>query len=226
MAENDAVGPFDTEPSLPDPLPAEPFELFCAWFEEARTERVTPNPNAMALATIDADGTPSARIVLCKGIDASGGSLVFYTNYESRKGRALDANPRAAAVFHWDARQRQARFEGRVERVSDRESDEYFRTRPWESRVGAWASEQSEPIGSREALMEQVASRVAGLDFDLAAAMRGESVDIPRPPHWGGFRIIAERVELWSGGSGRVHDRATWSRSGRDGAWSSTRLQP
>ncbi|HZW08387.1 MAG TPA: pyridoxamine 5'-phosphate oxidase [Phycisphaerales bacterium] len=218
---------FESSPTLPDPLPAEPFSLFRAWFEEAAALGATPNPNAMTLATIDPDGRPSARIVLCKGIDAPTGCLVFFTNYESRKGRALDANPRAATVFHWDHAERQARIEGAVQRSSPGESDAYFASRPWESRLGAWASDQSRPIASREALLRQAADKVLELGIDLGAAVRGDPVEIPRPPHWGGYRLIADRVELWVGGAGRLHDRACWERPpGGTGPWRGTRLQP
>lgn len=224
-------GSFDEGPLLPEPLPSEPFGLFQEWFEEARTLGLSPNPNAMALATVDADGRPSARMVLCKGIDAPGGSLVFHTNYLSRKGLAMEATGRAAVVFHWDALERQVRIEGLVERLSASESDAYFATRAWESQIGAWASRQSQPIASREALMEQVGEAILELGLDVGALVRGDAVVIPRPPFWGGYRLIAERVELWVGGSGRVHDRAAWTRQiGGSGApataWLGTRLQP
>lgn len=218
---------FDTAPMLPDPLPTEPFTLFQEWFREAGELAVTRNPNAMTLATVDPDGRPSARIVLCKGIDPVAGAVVFFTNYRSRKADALGANPRAAVVFHWDKLERQVRIEGRVERSPADESDAYFASRPWESRLGAWASNQSEPIGSREALMQQAAERILELGVDVAAAMRGEAVEIPRPPHWGGFRLVADRVELWVGGSGRLHDRARWERADPlSPEWVRTRLQP
>jgi pyridoxamine 5'-phosphate oxidase len=218
---------FDVAPFLPDPLPAEPFALFHAWFVEARERGITPNPDAMALATIDPDGRPSVRIVLCKGVDVPAGSLSFYTNYLSRKGIALEANPRAAVVFHWDQLERQARIEGSVARLSSAESDAYFAARPWESRLGAWASNQSQPVASRDALMDQAARRIIDLALDIEAAVRGEPVTIARPPHWGGYRLIADRVELWVGGSGRLHDRAVWERAGPGSAsWRSTRLQP
>lgn len=225
---------FDAGERLPDPLPSEPFALLAAWFDEAQTAKNVPNPNAMTLATVDPDGHPSARVVLCKGIDAAGGTLTFFTNYQSRKGLALTAHPRAAVVFHWDHADRQARVEGAVERVSDAESDAYFSTRAWESRVGAWASAQSQPIESREALLEKVMNAILNLGIDLGAAMRGDPVRIPRPSHWGGYRILADRVELWVGGTGRVHDRAGWTRSICAGkctqtiasAWVASRIQP
>jgi len=126
---------------LPDPLPANPVALAAQWLDQAKTDAAQPNPNAMVLATVDAQGQPSARVVLCKEIDAAGGSIVFHTNYLSRKGRELAANPHAALVFHWDHRHRQIRAEGIVAPLSDAENDAYFRTRPWQSRLGAWASE-------------------------------------------------------------------------------------
>lgn len=226
---------------LPETLPAEPFAIFRAWFDEAWAARRVPNAHAIALATADAAGTPSVRMVLCKHIQPDPGYIVFYTNYEGAKGRDLAANPRAAACFHWDHFSRQARISGPVVRSPAAESDAYFRTRHWTSRVGAWASAQSEPIASHDELLARVASVVEKLDLDLMALMRidegGPDVEIPRPPHWGGFRLFAERVELWCEGEGRVHDRAQWTRdltpSELDGVagftpgpWSSTRLQP
>jgi pyridoxamine 5'-phosphate oxidase len=221
---------------LPDPLPAEPFALFRAWFDEAHQRRVQPNPNAMTLATVDPDGRPSARIVLCKAIHEDPGRIVFYTNYNGRKGAALAANPRASLVFHWDPLDRQARIEGPVLRSPAEESDAYFRSRRLESRLGAWASDQSRPVESREKLLEQVAERARELGVDLskiADGGGGEDAEIPRPPHWGGYRVWAERVELWCAGTGRVHDRAEWTRSltpagdgYTGGPWSATRLQP
>ncbi|MDX9911988.1 MAG: pyridoxamine 5'-phosphate oxidase [Phycisphaerales bacterium] len=219
-------------PTLPDPLPGDPVAVFRAWFDEAHQRRAQPNPNAFTLATIDPDGRPSARVVLCKKILPDPGAIVCFTNYAGRKGVALGANPRAAAVFHWDALDRQVRIEGPVTRSPAEESDEYFASRPWQSRVGAWASDQSRPIASRAALLDQVRTRMAelGLPPDLAD---GANPAIPRPPHWGGYRIWIERIELWLGGPGRVHDRAAWSRpmeptgdGYRAGAWTATRLQP
>ncbi len=225
---------FSVDGGLPDPLPAEPMSLFEQWFTQARAENVQPNPNAMTLATADEAGTPSARIVLCKSLEADRGSVVFHSNYHSRKGREL-ARGRAAAVFHWDTLDRQVRVEGPVERVSEAESDAYFATRSWERRVGAWSSQQSEPLASREALFEQITETIIKLDLDLGALMRGEDVVVLRPPFWGGYRLWAQRVELWMGGTGRIHDRAEWTRDvSREctdgvrvcGTWSATRLNP
>ena len=233
MARTPTLGELGRGETLPDRLPKSPVPIFHAWFDEAQQRKTQPNPNAMTLATIDPDGKPSARIVLCKGIEEDPGYLVFYTNYQGRKGRALDANPRAAVVFHWDHFDRQVRIEGPVTRSPESESDAYYHSRRWESRVGAWASDQSEPIESREALLNKVRHTAERLGVDLAGAVGGQPIEIDRPPHWGGYRLWFERVELWCGGIGRVHDRAGWSRSltpagagFRPGAWDGTRLQP
>lgn len=223
---------FTQDSPLPDPLPAEPWTTFKAWFDEAYAKRVQPNTNAMTLATVDAHGRPAARIVLCKdmNLDADAGYIVFHTNHKGRKGREIAANPYVAVVFHWDDLDRQVRIEGPVTLVPDAQSDAYFRTRPLDRRIGAWASDQSEPIESREALLEKIADVMArfGIGFDNL-----ETAEIPRPPHWGGFRIWAQAVELWVGDVGRIHDRARWTRSltpneggFRPGPWSVQRLQP
>jgi len=224
---------------LPDPLPAEPLALGADWLAEATKRGDQPNPNAMVLATADASGRPSARVVLCKQIQAVPGIVTFYTNYESRKGGELAANARAALVMHWDHLHRQLRVEGRVVRTSDAESDAYFASRNWQSRLGAWASRQSQPIGSRAELYKAVARTALRLalpgkppgDGDEAAPDPGTR--IPRPPHWGGFQVWAESVELWVEGSARIHDRARWTRTldpraggFEPGPWSVTRLQP
>ena len=223
--------------TLPEPLPANPFELAAQWMAQARLDAAQPNPNSMVLATVDARGFPSARVVLCKGIDAPAGDVLFYTNYRSRKGRELAANRRAAAVFHWDYRHRQVRAEGRVEPLSDAENDAYFRSRPWQSRLGAWASEQSQPVESRQALERSVAAAARRFGIPYAGPGSVEpnevSVELPRPPNWGGYRLRADAVELWVEGEFRIHDRARWTRSLHDGPradsdspWSVTRLQP
>jgi pyridoxamine 5'-phosphate oxidase len=223
--------------TLPDPLPPNPLEVAAQWFEQARQDAAQPNPNAMVLATVDARGYPSARVVLCKTIAPEPGFIVFYTNYRSRKGRELTDNPRAALVFHWDHRHRQVRAEGRVEPLSDADNDAYFRTRAWQSRLGAWASEQSQPVESRAAMKQAVAAaaRRFGIPYDGPGAPepRDVLVDVPRPPNWGGFRLLADAVELWVEGEFRIHDRARWTRVlGESGSaagashWSATRLQP
>lgn len=214
---------------LPDPLPADPLPMFATWFSDARARNVQPNPDAMVLATVGEDGAPSARVVLCKRLVPDQGFIVFFTNYDSRKGQELAAHPRAAAVFHWDTMHRQVRLEGPVVRSPAPESDQYFASRAFDSRVGAWASMQSAPLASRQALVDQV--RAIRERFGLLQATEGE---VPRPPHWGGIRLWIDSIELWSEGAGRVHDRARWQRTltKKDeftfsaGPWSGTRLNP
>jgi pyridoxamine 5'-phosphate oxidase len=234
MLSHPFVQKFAPASTLPDRLPADPFHIFHDWYREAHDRKVQPNPNAMSLATIDADGFPSVRIVLCRGMDLGKGYLTFYTNYNGRKGRALAGNPRACVNFHWDALDRQVRIEGLVVRSPAAESDEYFETRPWANRLSAWFSDQSQPIGSREELLHKAAARLRELGITEQQLLeQGDRVRIPRPPHWGGLRIWARSVELWLGGLGRFHDRAVWTRSleaaGADfsvAAWAATRLQP
>jgi pyridoxamine 5'-phosphate oxidase len=223
--------------TLPDPLPANPLQLVAEWLAQARIDAAQPNPNSMVLATVDAGGRPAARVVLCKDIAPHLGCIVFYTNYLSRKGRELKANPRAAAVFHWDHRHRQVRAEGRVELLGDAENDAYFKTRPWQSRLGAWASQQSEPVQSRALLIKGVAAaaRRFGIPYDGPGSKEpGDvAVEVPRPPQWGGYRLQVDALELWVEGEFRIHDRARWTRKldlqqDIDAAttWSVTRLQP
>jgi pyridoxamine 5'-phosphate oxidase len=222
--------------TLPEPLPANPLQLAADWLAQAGADAAQPNPNAMVLATVDGRGQPSARVVLCKDIAAEAGFITFYTNYLSRKGRELEVNPRAAIVFHWDHRHRQVRAEGRVERLSGAESDAYFSSRPWQSRLGAWASRQSEPVESRAALRAAVAdaARAFGVPYGGPGSEEPESMtaDIARPATWGGYRLNVEAIELWVEGEFRIHDRARWTRGyghGRGGEamnWSVTRLQP
>jgi len=194
-----------------DDLADDPIEQVRVWFDEARAFGL-PLPEAMTLATSDADGRPSARIVLLHGIEATG--FVFHTNYESRKGRELEANPRAALVLYWQPLGRQVRVEGAIERVSEEESAQYFRTRPRGGQLGAWASRQSDQIESRDILEE----RVRGLDREF------DGRDVPLPPFWGGYRLLPARIELWQHGEDRLHDRFTYERSG-DG-WTRSRLSP
>lgn len=209
---------------LPDPLPADPMPTLLAWFAEARESAAYPDPNAMTLATVDSNGRPAARIVLCRNLEPAG-SVVFYTNYTSPKGRALEATGRAAIVFHWHAQGRQARGEGAVARVSTDESDRYFASRDLLKRIGAWASDQSSPLSSRAELLTRMSDAAKRFGVSPAALLAGDDVHIPRPPHWGGFRITLDRVELWVGGTGRLHDRAAWTRSTGE-PWRGTRLQP
>lgn len=211
--------------SLPDPLPAEPLSLAAAWLQEATRRKDQPNPNAMVLATCDADGQPSARVVLCKEIEPASGSIRFVSNYASRKGRELDANPRAALVLHWDHLHRQVRLEGIVEKASAVDSDSYFASRARNSQLGAHASRQSQPVASPAALQGQL---------DAVRERFPDGTVVPRPPDWGGYVFWVNAAELWVEGSARLHDRARWTReltvscSARPvaGPWSATRLQP
>jgi pyridoxamine 5'-phosphate oxidase len=223
--------------TLPDPLPDDPLEVAAQWLSQARLDSAQPNPNAMVLATVDSRGYPSARVVLCKEIAPKLGSILFYTNYRSRKGRELTGNPRAAAVFHWDQRHRQVRAEGETEPLSEAENDAYFRTRAWQSRLGAWASQQSEPVESRQALAAAVVreARRFGIAYGGPGSPEpeGVSVDVPRPPNWGGYRLLCDAVELWVEGEFRIHDRARWTRvlaqprgGAQPGPWVASRLQP
>jgi pyridoxamine 5'-phosphate oxidase len=215
--------------TLPDQLPGNPLPQFVEWFSQASEQRVQPNPDAMVLASVDEQGHPSARVVLCKRIDPQAGYIVFFTNYRSHKGRDLAAHPRAAAVFHWDTLRRQVRIEGPVVRSPPSESDQYFASRALESRIAASASEQSQPLPSRATLLERV-STTAEL---LGIAPGTKEAAVPRPPHWGGYRLWIERIELWTDGEFRVHDRAVWIRdltaagdSYTAGPWQATRLYP
>jgi pyridoxamine 5'-phosphate oxidase len=224
---------YDEGERLPDLLPDSPFPIFSEWFDQALAEKHTPNPNSMTITTIHSDGMPDARVVLCKLIDQDPGSVVFYTNYNGAKGRQLAAIPFVSASFHWDHYERQVRVRGPVIKATEAESDAYFASRRLESRLGSWISDQSQPIESRDALLEKVGGVMEKLGLDAAALMNGEDIVIPRPPHWGGYRIHAQSVELWAGGVGRIHDRARWNRElTKDGngytygPWSSTRLQP
>lgn len=191
----------------------DPIAQFAAWYDAAVAAGV-PEPEAMTLSTATADGRPSARIVLLRGFDDRG--FRFFTNYESRKGRELDANPHASLTFHWATLERQVRIEGRVERTSGAESDAYFHSRPGASRIGAWSSPQSEVIPDRRTL-EDLVARFRSLHPDEAA--------IPRPPHWGGFRIVPERIEFWQGRPSRLHDRLCFRRDA-SGRWTLDRLAP
>lgn len=189
-----------------------PFFLFGEWLAEAEAHE--PNdPNAMALATVDADGRPSVRMVLLKGHDERG--FVFYTNLESRKGLALAANPTAALLFHWKSLRRQIRIEGAVEPVSAAEADAYFASRPRDSRIGAWASDQSRPMKSRAHFLKRVA------EFGARYAIG----DVPRPPHWSGFRLVPDRFEFWQDQAFRLHERRTMVRRA-DGGWDEGLLFP
>ena len=188
----------------------DPFKQFDRWFHDALQAEL-PLPNAMTLATATATGRPSARAVLLKGVDAGG--FVFYTNYASRKGRELAANPHAALVFVWHELERQVRIEGAIEKVSAEESDAYFDSRPLGSRLGAWASPQSMVLPSRLALAAKV-----------AAIVLRYGKHPPRPPHWGGYRVLPEAIEFWQGRKNRLHDRLLYTKQA--GGWKIERLAP
>jgi len=191
----------------------EPLRLFAAWFEEA-TRCEPRDPNAMSLATVDADGLPNARMVLMKGFDERG--FVFYTNVESAKGRELDGHRKGALLFHWKSSNRQVRLRGPVERVTDAEADAYFATRPRLAQIGAWASKQSEPLEGRLALEKAVALYTA--KFSIGT--------IPRPPYWTGYRLVPLIMEFWQDRPHRLHDRVEFRRDAPGAPWRKTRLYP
>ena len=196
----------------------EPFDLFDSWFAEARKHEVN-DPNAMALATVDPSGMPNVRVVLLKGLDAAAVTdrgFVFYTNFEGAKGRELLASKKAALNFHWKSLRRQVRVRGNVTTVSAEEADAYYATRPMGSRIGAWASAQSRPLESRFALEKAVAGYTA--KFALG--------NIPRPPHWSGFRVTPVEIEFWHDRPFRLHERITFRRSAVGAAWNKQRLYP
>lgn len=186
-----------------------------SWLKEATANAGVRNPNSMTLATVAPDGQPSARVVLCKSFVPDPGYVVFYTNYDSRKSVELTSNPRVAATFYWDTLGLQIRLEGPAVRSPVAESDSYFATRDRGSQVGAWGSDQSREISSRDALVEQIARRAETLGASLGEQPRERSDPvrpIPRPPHWGGVRLWVSRIELWVEGQNRIHDRAAWTR--------------
>ena len=190
---------------------AAPGQQFSKWLEEAIAAQL-PEPNAMTLATVGSDLRPSTRVVLIKGLDERG--IVWFTNYESRKGKEIAGNPHAALQFHWVELERVVRIEGRVEKISDEESDTYFHSRPLDSRIGAWASPQSEVISGRGELVANAAK--FGAKFLLQP---------PRPPHWGGYRLLADRWEFWQGRRSRLHDRLRYTQQA-GGDWLRERLAP
>ncbi len=197
----------------PENVSPNPFQQFQDWFSVA-TESGILEPNAMTLASSTSDGKPSARIVLLKGIDEKG--FLFYTNYESRKGEELIENPQAALIFYWDTLHRQVRIEGKVEKASQKTSDAYFNKRPKGSQIGAWASPQSQVIDSRSILENNKAS----LNKKYA-----NQEQVPRPKHWGGFRVKPQRIEFWQGRNNRLHDRVVYEKM-RNGRWKIFRLAP
>jgi pyridoxamine 5'-phosphate oxidase len=207
MREDYRLHSFNEEDAGPDPL-----RLFGRWFDEARKAEIK-EPNAVTLATVSADGMPSARIVLIKAFDETG--LAFYTNLESRKARELEATGRAALCFLWKELERQVRVEGHVERVSDQQADAYFRSRPFESKVGAWASKQSAVVeGGREELEKRFEE----------LRRKYEVHEVPMPPFWGGYRVVPHAWEFWQGRTGRMHDRFRFEIV--DGGWKRSRLSP
>jgi pyridoxamine 5'-phosphate oxidase len=189
---------------------ADPLTQFDTWLQQAISGQL-PEPNAMTLATVGANGRPSTRVVLIKGFDARG--IVWYTNYESRKGQELAANPAAALQFHWVELERVVRIEGHVEKAGSDEADAYYATRPLDSRIGAWASPQSQVIGSRAVLVANAARYAAQY-----------ALNPPRPPHWGGYRLVPDRWEFWQGRKSRLHDRLVYRLVG--GSWQRERLAP
>jgi len=192
---------------------SEPFQLFERWFKEAKGKE--PNdPNGMALATADAAGFPDVRMVLLKEVSSQG--FVFYTNAESAKGRQLEANPRAAILFHWKSLRRQVRVRGLVEWVADEEADAYFQSRDRGARLGAWASQQSRPLEDRLALEKRIAEFAA--KYGLG--------EVPRPPHWRGYRLVPLAIEFWRDRPFRLHDRLVFSREAAGAAWVKSRLYP
>lgn len=230
--------------TLPEQLPADPFPLFRQWLDAEVHAAKVPNPNAMSLATVNGSGVVSNRIVLCRGVDVQAGRVTFFTNHRSRKGEELLGQGRCSLCFHFDPTDRQVRIEGLVTPSPASESDAYFASRRWESKLSAWASNQSQPIASREDLLARLPQVIDELGLSLDALLTNPaSVTIPRPSHWGGFRVYATAIELWLGGTGRLHDRARWTRtlpSARagdvwekleqaalgSGGWTGTRLQP
>lgn len=205
LRKNYSLGSLDIADVDPDPI-----RQFTTWLDQALDAKL-PEPNAMTVSTVDADGRPASRILLIKGVDERG--FVFYTNYESRKGHELAANPYTSLLFYWIELERQVRIDGRVEKTSAEESDAYFASRPLGSRIGAWVSHQSEVIENRAALEAR--------EREISAKY-GENP--PRPPHWGGYRVVPDTVEFWQGRPSRLHDRIHYTRA--DGGWKIDRLSP
>jgi len=194
-------------------LSADPIKQFGEWLVEAEENSIY-EPNAFVLSTINKNNTPSSRTVILKGVDHEG--FVFFTNFGSRKGEAIESNPHVGAVFGWYAMYRQVLIEGTVQKISDKESETYFHSRPHESQVAAWSSKQSAPIENRTKLDQQ---------FD-EALKRFKDKEVPKPDYWGGYKIIPTRIEFWKGRSNRMHDRIAFTRSAEHAAWEIQRLQP
>ena len=194
-----------------DSAPEDPLTVFAAWFAEAEAQELNDH-NAMAVASVGPDGMPSLRMVLLKDFGPEG--FVFYTNFESRKGQQIEANPKVALLFHWKSLRRQVRIEGAVETVTDEEADTYFASRPRQAQIGAWASEQSRPMEGRFELEKRIAT----------VAAKHAIGKVPRPPHWSGFRIMPRLIEFWQDGAFRLHDRLVYHRDGD--SWRTERLFP
>ncbi len=223
---------------LPDPLPPDPMHWADAWLKEALNEKIQRNPNSMTLVSVAADGLPSARVVLCKSFEPDPGYVVFYTNYQSSKCREIADNANVSLLFHWDSLGRQIRIGGTAVLSPATESDAYFESRDPGSQLGAWGSDQSRPIESRNALVRQIRDRAAELALSLVGdqgtTVAPGAAPIPRPPHWGGIRVWASSIELWIEGKDRIHERARWKRELKLASedefavtpWSGIRLQP
>ncbi len=196
-----------------DKPPAKPLLVFNEWLAAAEEKEIN-DPNAVAVATVDADGLPNLRMVLLKGHDERG--FVFYTNFDSTKGRELLAHPKAALCFHWKSLQRQIRIRGAIEQVSDAEADAYFASRARGSRIGAWASQQSRPVADRATLEQSVE--------DMTQKFEGQ--DVPRPPHWSGWRLVPQQIEFWEDGAYRLHNRVVYERATAQQDWQVKRLYP
>ena len=221
---------FDERNLLPEILPDDPMHQAKRWFDRTNSEKWQPNPNAMTLSTVDKNNAPSSRIVLCKYFVADPGYIVFFTNYNSRKGKEIRDNSEVSLVFHWDNIGRQLRIKGIAVYSPSSESDEYFASRNRGSQISAWGSNQSQPVESRSELIKQMNDKLD--EFDSSGTHNKK--EIPRPPHWGGIRVWAKEIELWMDGEDRVHDRARWTRKleiNKDDSfsvskWIGTRLQP
>ena len=221
---------FDERNLLPEILPDDPMHQAKRWFDRTNSEKWQPNPNAMTLSTVDKNNAPSSRIVLCKYFVADPGYIVFFTNYNSRKGKEIRDNSEVSLVFHWDNIGRQLRIKGIAVYSPPSESDEYFASRNRGSQISAWGSNQSQPVESRSELIKQMNDKLD--EFDSSRTHNEK--EIPRPPHWGGIRVWAHEIELWMDGEDRVHDRARWTRklkinqdnSFSTSKWIGTRLQP
>ena len=221
---------FDERNLMPEILPDDPMHQAKRWFDRTNSEKWQPNPNAMTLSTVDKNNAPSSRIVLCKYFVADPGYIVFFTNYNSRKGKEIRDNSEVSLVFHWDNIGRQLRIKGIAVYSPSSESDEYFASRNRGSQISAWGSNQSQPVESRSELIKQMNDKLD--EFDISGTHNEK--EIPRPPHWGGIRVWAHEIELWMDGEDRVHDRARWTRklkinqdnSFSTSKWIGTRLQP